>query len=255
MPEFEIIGIIKSKPLPLTRKTAKDLKKHLKNIGWRFGWLLFWQQTIQFLGYVINILLPGDGDRILPVWKISREYGIPVKHVHDINHPTVINLIQDLKPDIIVSAYFNQIIKEPVIDLPKFGILNIHPGWLPAYRGAMAYFWVLKNGSEKAGVSIHWIDKGIDTGELVSRREFKIKNGMTQQKVLIFTAVIGSILLQRIAKLLLTGQKLHAISVKGEPEQYYSLPGEKEFDDYFKHRRFFRIRDLVSFLLRRKNET
>ena len=89
--------------------------------------------------------------------------------MHDINHPTVINLIQDLKPDIIVSAYFNQIIKEPVIDLPKFGILNIHPGWLPAYRGAMAYFWVLKNGSEKAGVSIHWIDKGIDTGELVSR--------------------------------------------------------------------------------------
>ena len=169
MPEFEIIGIIKSKPLPFTRKTAKDLKKQLKNIGWRFGWLLFWQQTIQFLGYVINILLPGDGDRILPVWKISREYGIPVKHVHDINHPTVINLIQDLKPDIIVSAYFNQIIKEPVIDLPKFGILNIHPGWLPAYRGAMAYFWVLKNGSEKAGVSIHWIDKGIDTGELVSR--------------------------------------------------------------------------------------
>ncbi|TDJ16956.1 MAG: hypothetical protein E2O62_05945 [Gammaproteobacteria bacterium] len=78
---------------------------------------------------------------------------------------------------------------------------------------------------------------------------------MTQQKMLIFTAVIGSILLQRIAKLLLTGQKLHAISVKGEPEQYYSLPGEKEFDDYFKHRRFFRIRDLISFLLRRKNET
>jgi hypothetical protein len=166
MPEFEIIGIIKSKPLPLTLKTAKDLKKHLKKIGWRFGFLLFWQQVIQILGYVISILLPGDRGRVLPVWKISRIYDIPVKRVSDINQPAVVKLLEDLKPDIIVSAYFNQIIKEPIIELPRLGILNIHPGWPPAYRGAMAYFWVLKNGSETAGVSVHWIDKGTDTGEI-----------------------------------------------------------------------------------------
>ncbi|MGK0298115.1 MAG: methionyl-tRNA formyltransferase [Gammaproteobacteria bacterium] len=85
----------------------------------------------------------------------------------NINHSSVIRLIQDIKPDLIVSAYFNQIIKEPIINLPRLGILNMHPGWLPAYRGVMAYFWVLKNGSDEAGVSIHWIGKGIDAGELV----------------------------------------------------------------------------------------
>ncbi len=254
MPEFEVIGIVKSKPLPFTRKTAKNLKKHLKKVGWRFGWLLFWQQTIQILGYTISVLLPGHRDQILPAWQISRKYNIPIHRISDINNPSVTELLHKLEPDIIVSAYFNQIIKEPVIELPKVGILNIHPGWLPAYRGAMAYFWVLKNGSEKAGVSIHWIDKGIDTGKLVARRQIKISKGMTQQKVLIFTAVTGSLLLQRIARLLLTGQQPTAIGTENEPEQYYSMPGEKEFDEYFKHRRFFRIRDLVSFMLRRKNK-
>ena len=111
--------------------------------------------------------MPGHRDQILPAWQISRKYNIPIHRISDINNPSVTELLHKLEPDIIVSAYFNQIIKEPVIELPKVGILNIHPGWLPAYRGAMAYFWVLKNGSEKAGVSIHWIDKGIDTGKLV----------------------------------------------------------------------------------------
>ncbi|MFT5425667.1 MAG: methionyl-tRNA formyltransferase [Gammaproteobacteria bacterium] len=198
--------------------------------------------------------MPGDRGRVLPVWKISRIYDIPVKRVSDINQPAVVKLLEDLKPDIIVSAYFNQIIKEPIIELPRLGILNIHPGWLPAYRGAMAYFWVLKNGSETAGVSVHWIDKGTDTGEIVARRQIKIEKGMTQQKVLILTAVTGSILLQRIAKLILTGQKPNGISVKDEQSQYYSVPGEKEFNEYFNQQRFFRIRDVISFLLRRKNK-
>ncbi|MGK0298116.1 MAG: hypothetical protein ACI9XC_001734 [Gammaproteobacteria bacterium] len=77
---------------------------------------------------------------------------------------------------------------------------------------------------------------------------------MTQQKALVYTAIIGSVLLQRIAKLLLTGNIPVPIIDKNEPAKYYSMPGEKEFDEYFKHKRFFRIRDVISFLLRRKNK-
>ncbi|NKB36004.1 MAG: hypothetical protein GKR93_02385 [Gammaproteobacteria bacterium] len=254
MDELEIVGVVKSKPLRLSRKTAKHLRKHLSHIGWRFGFLLFWQQIIQMLGYTASILLPDKPGKILPVWKIGQKHQIPVHRVADVNHPDTLKVIEALQPDIIVSAYFNQIIRQDLIAIPATGILNIHPGWLPAYRGVMAYFWVLKNGSEKAGVSVHWIDKGIDTGELVARHGFRIREGMTQQKVLIHTAVIGSVLLERIARLILKGQKLKAISIEDEEVQYYSMPTGDEFDEYFKSRRFFRIRDMFGFLFLRRNK-
>ncbi len=248
MPELEIVGVVKSKPLSLTGKTAKKVARHLEKIGWRFGWLLSWQQIIQVLGYAISLLLPVKRELILPAWKISRLHGFPVHRVTNINHDESIRIIRDLNPDIIISAYFNQIIADDVIALAKIGILNIHPGWLPAYRGVMAYFWVLKNGSDSAGVSVHWIDEGIDTGELVARRKFRINKGMTQQKVLILTAVIGSVLVRRIARKLLKGETPAVIAVADESSGYYSMPGEKEFSEYFREKRFFRIRDLLGFL-------
>ena len=84
--------------------------------------------------------------------------------------------MRQCQPDVLVSAYFSQILKSEIIQLPRFGVLNIHPGWLPAYRGAMAYFWVLHNGSDPGGVSVHWIDEGIDTGEILERRFFRIRD-------------------------------------------------------------------------------
>ena len=250
MPEFELLCVVKSEQLTLTRGSAKKIKKYFKKVGWRFGWLLLWQQLIQIIGYAVNLILPGRENRIRPAWNIGKRYHIPVRHYHDINDAAAVKYIKDLKPDLIVSAYFNQILKEAIINIPLYGTLNIHPGWLPAYRGAMAYFWVLKNGSDSAGVSIHWIDKGIDTGMLISRRKFTITAKMTQQKVLVLTAVIGVKLLQRVARTLLAGDTPVAITSETAGHHYYSVPGEKDFDEYFKRRRFFRIRELLSFLFR-----
>ena len=252
MPEFEIIGLVKSQPLEFSHAGAKKIRKHLNKVGWRFGWLLFWQQMIQASAYLINLLIPYQKDRILPAWSLAKENSIPVHDCLSVNDAASLQFINDLQPDLIISAYFNQIIKPPLFALPKLGILNVHPGWLPVYRGAMAYFWVLKNGNESAGVSVHWIDEGIDTGSLVARRSFLIKQGMTQQRVLSITAVIGARLLMRIGNKLLSGQQPETITIDHEDDSYYPLPGSDDFDEYFKTRRFFRIRDLLSTILRIK---
>lgn len=250
MPEFDIIGIIKSEQLTLTAKSASKIKTYFRKIGWQFGWLLCWQQCILLIGYAVNLILPGRENRILPAWKIAGKYGIALFHYVDVNHPAVVTQLRRLKPDLIISAYFNQILKEAIIDIPRYGILNVHPGWLPAYRGAMAYFWVLKNGSDSAGVSVHWIDQGIDTGALISQRRFRISKNMTQQKVLVLTAVIGARLLQRVVRQLLAGENPAAIDNEFSEQNYYSIPAQQDFDDYFKRRRFFRIRELLSFVFR-----
>ncbi len=253
MPEFEIVGLVKSKPLKFTRAGARKIRKHLKKVGWRFGWLLFWQQMIQGAGYLITLLIPYRKGRLLPAWSLAKDRNIPVNTCLDINDPNTIRFINNLKPDLIISAYFNQILKPPIIAIPEHGILNVHPGWLPVYRGVMAYFWVLKNSHESAGVSVHWIDEGIDTGSLVARRSFVIKPGMTQQRVLTITAIIGARLLNRIGAKLLSGQNPETISVDNEMASYYPMPGSDDFNEYFKTKRFFRIRDLLSTMLKIKH--
>lgn len=101
-----------------------------------------------------------------------------------------------------------------MLQVARFGVLNIHPGWLPAYRGAMAYFWVLHNGGECGGVSVHWIDEGIDTGEILERRSFPIAEHATQETVLMLTAVIGARLLRRVIRRLQDAQPARKVSAE-----------------------------------------
>jgi methionyl-tRNA formyltransferase len=154
------------------------------------------------------------------------------------------------RPDLLVSAYFSQILKSEVIQLPRYGILNIHPGWLPAYRGAMAYFWVLHNDSDRGGVSVHWIDEGIDTGEILERRSFPIPLKATQETVLTLTAVIGTRLLRRVIRRLQNNLPASKVSMQADTAgaDYYPMPGDREFSSYFEKRRFFRIRDVLGLI-------
>ena len=117
----------------------------------------------------------------------------------------------------------------------------------------MVYFWAFLGERDRAGVSLHWIDERIDTGELISRRVFHILPGMTQDHVLKITATIGAKLLKRAGNLLANGKELPTITIDpSEEDNYYPLPGEKNFDDYFKQNRFFRIRDILGFALKKR---
>jgi len=249
MPEFEVVGVVRANPIPFSKKGIKKLRQHLKKVGWQFGWLLFWQQMIQVFSYLITSLCRKPSKGMRPTWQLAIQSNLPVFQTQNINARRTRAFIRSLKSDLLISAYFSQILKPEVIALPKLGILNVHPGWLPAYKGAMAYFWVLKNGSETAGVSLHWIDEGIDTGTLLRRQSFSIDAGMTQQNVLEQTADIGANLLQEAAQQLLQQGFISPTPVEqSESDEYYPMPGSKEFESYFKRRRFFRIRDVFKMI-------
>ena len=253
MPEINIVGVVKAQPLKLSFKGWSRVKQHLRKVGWRFAWLLFWQRCIQGLGYLITLVFPFLRKRLKPAWKIASEHNIPIFHCQNINDKSCQDFIKSLNPDLIISAYFSQILKTEIISLPKRGILNVHPGWLPSYKGAMAYFWGLKNGSDRGGVTIHWIDEGIDTGEVLARRSFPLKAETTQEKVLMLTAVIGASLIQGVVRKLVLGKDVTPLVIEKEQDMYYPLPGEKDFESYFEQRRFFRIRDILGLLVMKKH--
>ncbi len=200
--EINVVGVVKAEAIKLSISERSKIQKHFTNIGWKFAWLLLWQRIIQGLAYGITLALPFLRKRLKPAWKIAIDHDIPVFHCRNINDPDCESFLKEIHPDLLVSAYFSQILKANIIKIPRRGVLNIHPGWLPSYKGAMAYFWVLKNGSDQGGVSVHWIDEGIDTGELLARKSFLIQAKATQDTVLRYSAVIGSRLLIRVIRTL-----------------------------------------------------
>ncbi|MBM81669.1 MAG: hypothetical protein CMJ78_13905 [Planctomycetaceae bacterium] len=250
--EFEVVGIVKAQTVPLTQKGLQRFRKYLQKTGLRFGWMLFWQQIVQAIAYFVGRLIPGSR-RIRPGWKVAEELGIPIYECENVNDDASVKFIESLGPDVLVSAYFNQILKSPVIQIPNRGVLNVHPGWLPRYRGAMAYFWVLRNGEERGGVSVHWIDEGIDTGPILARRQFRLSRGITQQRVLVTTAVIGARLLTRVARQLIKSNELASLTQESlEPAAYFPMPSGQDFQVYSTMRRFFRIRDVFAYLIKNR---
>jgi hypothetical protein len=145
MGEIEVVGVVKAQPLSLSRQGKSQIKRHLQQVGWHFAWLLFFQRIIQAVGYGLSMVLPARPERLLPAWKIAGERNIPVFETRDINAADSLEFVRQCQSDLLVSAYFSQILKSEILQIARLGVLNVHPGWLPSYRGAMAYFWVLHN--------------------------------------------------------------------------------------------------------------
>ncbi|WP_144394773.1 formyl transferase [Pleionea sediminis] len=94
----------------------------------------------------------------------------PPKVMNDINSSENLREIESLKPDLIISIRYGCILKQPAIDVPRFGVLNLHSGLLPEYRGVMATFWAMMNDEPTIGTTLHYIDNAkIDQGPVVSR--------------------------------------------------------------------------------------
>ena len=243
LPEIEIVGVVRAEPAPLSRQGLRKTFRMLSRIGWRFAGLLAWQRLVQFVMFHGVAPLVAR-KRLRSAWQLADHHGIPSHATANVNGETARTFLHALKPDVIVSAYFSQILKAPLLRIPRLGALNVHPGWLPDYRGAMNYFWVAKNGEDRAGVSVHWMDEGIDTGAVLARRSFVLRPASTQQQVLAMTALVGARLLGRVLRELQQGRAPQPLPAEDKAGQYFPMPGAEEFDDYFKRRRFFRIRDI-----------
>lgn len=96
----------------------------------------------------------------------------------NINTAEVTARVAELAPDICIVANVRKIIKKPLMDVPKMGFINIHPSLLPYYRGLSPEHWPIINGEKESGVTVHYIDEGTDTGDIILQRRFPITEDM-----------------------------------------------------------------------------
>jgi methionyl-tRNA formyltransferase len=114
-----------------------------------------------------------------------------LREVPHINHPEVVKLARELKPDLI-CVFGTSLIRGELLKEGRLGIINLHGGLSPEYRGADCTFWALYNGEpEKVGCTLHYIDAGIDTGRLIAHISPEVRDG-DSELILFWRAVKDS---------------------------------------------------------------
>ena len=103
--------------------------------------------------------------------KWSKKLSVDLISYEDVNSPQAVAKFQKYNADLFVSMSFDQILKKDIILLPKMGFLNCHAGALPFYRGRNILNWALINDEKECGVTVHFIDEGIDTGDIILQKK------------------------------------------------------------------------------------
>lgn len=111
-----------------------------------------------------------------PIKNAAIQLHIKVFQPENINQKTVIEQIQYLRPDVMIVAAYGQILSKAILQLPKYGCLNIHTSILPKYRGAAPIQEAIRQGDKETGVTIMWMDEGLDTGDILLIDKIKIRS-------------------------------------------------------------------------------
>lgn len=130
-------------------------------------------------------------DKRNSVRHVLQQHNIPLINLDEpVNKPASLEKIRAYKPDLLVSIAGNQIFKRPLLDLAPKGCINLHTALLPKYRGLMPSFWVLKNGEKYTGVSVFFVDEGIDSGPIIVQKKVEIGN-RSQAELIEHTKQLG----------------------------------------------------------------
>lgn len=104
-----------------------------------------------------------------PVKVRAQEYGLPVYQPARVRGAECLERLKTISPDVIVVAAFGQIIPKEILELPRYGCINIHASLLPKYRGAAPIQWAVIDGEKESGVTLMRMDEGLDTGDMIAR--------------------------------------------------------------------------------------
>lgn len=162
------------------------------------------------------------------IMHLAWKNNIPVWAVGSLSDGPTLEMLATLAPDLIVVACFPHIFPRALLQLPPQGCLNLHPSLLPAYRGPAPLFWMARQGEPLAGVTLHFLDEGIDRGDLVAQTAFEWPDGISGTELERRCALEGAALLQAAMQQLEQGP-LPRQAQPVEGASYFPWPSEKDF--------------------------
>jgi len=134
----------------------------------------------------------GKEMQVSAVKACALEHGLPVFQPVKIKTPEAVEQLRSYKADIFVVAAFGQILSKEILDMPKYGCVNIHASLLPKYRGAAPIQWAVIDGEEETGVTIQQMNEGVDTGDILMQEVVKLDAKETGASLFDKLAVCGA---------------------------------------------------------------
>lgn len=180
-----------------------------------YGALFAYYKFLNLLSRVINL------GRFYSVKCAAQRNSVPVYKTKNVNDPKFLDVLRALEPDVIVSVASPQVFKRDIINLSKHAI-NIHAALLPKYRGMMPRFWVLAKGEKETGVTVHYIDQNIDTGNIILQKTIDIAPQETLHSLQKKIANVGTLVLLEALEKIERGDSVGTPPL-GEGS-YYSFP-------------------------------
>ena len=132
----------------------------------------------------ICFIVPRSDSKDETLFQYAEKYKIPYFKGYNINSTDFYEKVLAYGCDLFVSMSFNQIFKQKITNLPRYGTINCHAGLLPFYRGRNILNWVLINDEKLFGITVHFIDEGIDTGDIILQKSFPITDNDTYATLL-----------------------------------------------------------------------
>ena len=141
-----------------------------------------------------------------PVKECALQHGIPVFQPESVKNGEAMPILSDLNPEIIVVAAFGMLLKSDILNFPKYGCINVHGSLLPKYRGAAPIQRAVIDGEEYSGVTIMQMGVGLDTGDMLLKKEVKIGENETAGELFDRLAEIGAEALSEALRLIEKGE-------------------------------------------------
>ena len=167
-----------------------------------------------------------------PIHEVADKYGIPVFQPEKIKNDY--ERILEVKPDIIITCAYGQIIPKVLLDLPRLGCINVHASLLPKLRGGAPLHHAIIDGLDKTGVTIMYMDEAMDTGDIISTISYDIKSSDTTEDIHDTLRELGAKLLIDTLPSIATGTNRRIKQNETEATYGYNITREEEHIDFNK---------------------
>lgn len=119
----------------------------------------------------------GRGQKLsyTPIKELALEYDLEVYQPTSVNTPSSLDKIQALKPDLLVTAAYGKILRKKILNIPKYGCINLHPSLLPKYRGPSPINWAIFHGDSFTGTSVFYMKRKMDAGNIILQSRLSIQ--------------------------------------------------------------------------------
>jgi methionyl-tRNA formyltransferase len=176
-------------------------------------------------------------DRHIPLWEVAR-----------LDDPAVADLFTNSQPDLICVACFPHFIPSTLLNIPRLGVLNVHPSLLPDNRGPEPLFWTFRLGQEHTGVTIHLMEEKLDSGPILAQEALEVPEGISYAELEQQAAELGGALLAQAVADLMSGQA-HPRPQDESQSHYYPYPSNQHGrDDFVIHPAQWDARHVYNFI-------